>query len=60
MVRAALVFKGARRRAPVPPPAQTIADTVAWDHTRGQTWPMGAGITPEAERALLDAWRERE
>ncbi|MGH2529629.1 MAG: epimerase [Actinomycetota bacterium] len=42
------------------PLAETIAHTLAWDRTRGQTWPMGAGITPEAERALLDAWRERE
>jgi 2'-hydroxyisoflavone reductase len=42
------------------PLAETIADTLAWDRTRGQNWPMGAGITPEAERELLDAWRGRE
>ena len=42
------------------PLAETIADTLAWDRRRGQTWPMGAGITPERERELLDAWRERE
>jgi 2'-hydroxyisoflavone reductase len=42
------------------PLAETIADTLAWDRTRGQTWPMVAGITPEAERELLDAWHERE
>jgi 2'-hydroxyisoflavone reductase len=41
------------------PLAETIADTLAWDRTRGQTWPMGAGITPERERVLLDAWRTR-
>jgi 2'-hydroxyisoflavone reductase len=40
------------------PLAETIADTLAWDRTRAQTWPMGAGITPERERELLDAWRE--
>jgi 2'-hydroxyisoflavone reductase len=42
------------------PLAETIADTLAWDRTRGQTWPIGAGVTLEAERELLDAWRERE
>jgi 2'-hydroxyisoflavone reductase len=42
------------------PLAETIADTLAWDRTRGQTWPMGAGITPERERDLLDAWRKRD
>jgi 2'-hydroxyisoflavone reductase len=42
------------------PLAETIADTLAWDRAREQTWPMGAGITPVRERELLDAWRERE
>jgi nucleoside-diphosphate-sugar epimerase len=42
------------------PLTATIADTLAWDRTRGQSSPMGAGITLEAERELLDAWRERE
>jgi len=42
------------------PLAETITDTLAWDRAHGQTWPMGAGITPERERELLDAWRERE
>jgi 2'-hydroxyisoflavone reductase len=35
------------------PLAETIADTLAWDRTREQTWPMGAGIDPERERELL-------
>lgn len=39
---------------------ETIADTLAWDRTREQTWPMGAGITPEAERELLNEWCDRE
>jgi len=42
------------------PLAETIADTLAWDRTREQTSPMSAGITPERERELLDAWRDRE
>jgi len=42
------------------PLAKTVADTLAWDRTRRQTWPMRAGITPEVERDLLDAWRERD
>ena len=42
------------------PLAETIADTLAWDRRRGQSSPLGAGITLEAERELLDAWRERE
>jgi 2'-hydroxyisoflavone reductase len=40
------------------PLAETIADTLAWDRTRAQTWPMGAGITLQRERELLDGWRE--
>jgi nucleoside-diphosphate-sugar epimerase len=42
------------------PLTATIADTLAWDRKRGQSSPMGAGITLEAERELLHAWRERE
>jgi 2'-hydroxyisoflavone reductase len=35
------------------PLAETILDTLAWDRTRVQTWPMGAGIAPDRERELL-------
>lgn len=35
------------------PLAETIADTLAWDRTREQTWPMGAGIGPQREGELL-------
>jgi 2'-hydroxyisoflavone reductase len=35
------------------PLTETIADTLAWDRTREQTWPMRAGIDPERERELL-------
>ncbi|HEV8565273.1 MAG TPA: epimerase [Actinomycetota bacterium] len=37
----------------VRPLAQTIADTLAWDRTREQIWPMGAGLDPQRERELL-------
>jgi 2'-hydroxyisoflavone reductase len=33
--------------------AMTVADTLAWDRTRPQTWPMGAGLEPGRERELL-------
>jgi nucleoside-diphosphate-sugar epimerase len=35
------------------PLADTIADTLAWDRGRG---PLKAGLTPERERELLQAW----
>lgn len=41
------------------PAGETVADTLAWDRERAQTWPMDAGLAPERERELLDAWRER-
>jgi 2'-hydroxyisoflavone reductase len=39
------------------PLAETIADTLAWDRSREQTWPMGAGLEPQRERALLGELR---
>ncbi len=38
------------------PLAETIADTMAWDAGRDQAAPMRAGLAPERERALLEAW----
>jgi 2'-hydroxyisoflavone reductase len=38
---------------------ETVRDTLAWDRTREQTWPMGAGLAPDRERELLAAWHER-
>ena len=35
------------------PLAETIADTLAWDRGRGA---LKAGLTPERERELLQAW----
>ncbi|MEO8291663.1 MAG: NAD-dependent epimerase/dehydratase family protein [Actinomycetota bacterium] len=32
---------------------ETVADTLAWDRTRPQTWPMRAGLDRERERELL-------
>jgi 2'-hydroxyisoflavone reductase len=37
----------------------TVRDTLAWDRTREQTWPMGAGLAPDRERALLEDWHAR-
>ena len=45
---------GLRCRAP----AETVRDTLAWDRTREQTWPMRAGLDPERERTLLSARRD--
>jgi 2'-hydroxyisoflavone reductase len=36
-------------------PAETVRDTLEWDRTREQSWPMAAGLDPERERALLEA-----
>jgi 2'-hydroxyisoflavone reductase len=36
------------------PLAQTVADVLAWDPERGEP-PLGRGLTPDAEAALLDA-----
>ena len=41
------------------PVAETVRDTLAWDRTREQTWPMAAGLSPEREAELLEAWRAR-
>jgi 2'-hydroxyisoflavone reductase len=38
---------------------ETVADTLAWDRERAQTWPMEAGLASERERELLDAWHRR-
>jgi 2'-hydroxyisoflavone reductase len=35
---------------------ETVRDTLAWDRTREQSWPMGAGLTSERERDLLVAY----
>jgi 2'-hydroxyisoflavone reductase len=40
------------------PFAETIADTLAWDRERGAP-PLAAGLPPDKERDLLDAWRAR-
>jgi len=37
---------------------ETIADTLAWDRDRGLP-PLEAGMSPEKERELLDAWPAR-
>jgi 2'-hydroxyisoflavone reductase len=41
------------------PLAETARDTLAWYHTRPaeQQARLRAGIAPEKERAVLDAWR---
>ena len=31
------------------PVAETVRDTLAWDRTREQAWPMEAGLSPERE-----------
>jgi 2'-hydroxyisoflavone reductase len=38
---------------------ETVRDTLAWDRAREQTWPMGAGLAPDRERELLEAWHAR-
>lgn len=38
--------------------AETVRDTLAWDRTRPQTWPMGAGLGRDRERELVGAFRE--
>ncbi len=37
------------------PVAETIADTLTWDRSRPQTWPMASGLTPEREDGVLAA-----
>lgn len=41
------------------PVAETVSDTLAWDRSREQRWPMAAGLAPEGEAELLAAWRAR-
>jgi 2'-hydroxyisoflavone reductase len=36
---------------------ETARDTLAWDESRGAALPRRAGITPEREAQLLEAWR---
>lgn len=36
---------------------ETIADALAW--RREQEFELQAGLTPEQERRLIDAWRDR-
>ena len=38
---------------------ETVADTLAWARERAPDHPWRAGLAPERERALLEAWRER-
>jgi hypothetical protein len=38
--------------------AGTVEDTLAWDRTRPQTWPMGAGLDRARERDLIRAFRD--
>jgi 2'-hydroxyisoflavone reductase len=37
------------------PPVHTVRDTLAWDRAR-ELGPMLAGLSPDRERALLEAW----
>jgi 2'-hydroxyisoflavone reductase len=39
--------------------ADTVRDTLAWDRTRPADTERRAGLAPERERALLQAWHER-
>jgi 2'-hydroxyisoflavone reductase len=41
------------------PLADTVRDTAAWAATRGDEHEPGAGLAPERERELLEAWRAR-
>ncbi len=36
---------------------QTIADTLAWDRTRPADQELRAGLSPEKERQILNAWK---
>jgi 2'-hydroxyisoflavone reductase len=38
------------------PLEETVGDLLAWDEARGAPWPLGAGLTSERERALLERW----
>jgi nucleoside-diphosphate-sugar epimerase len=41
------------------PVYETLRETLEWDAGRPQMWPMGAGLTLERERELLEAYRAR-
>ncbi len=41
------------------PLAETVGDTLAWDRTRPAETEYRAGMKPEREAALLEAWRAR-
>jgi 2'-hydroxyisoflavone reductase len=41
------------------PVAETIRDTAEWAATRGDEHEPEAGLAPERERELLQAWRTR-
>ncbi len=41
------------------PLAETVRDTLAWDRTRPAETEYRAGMKPEREAALLEAWRAR-
>lgn len=42
------------------PIAETVCDTLAWDRTRPADAERRAGLKPEREQELLQAWHERE
>jgi 2'-hydroxyisoflavone reductase len=41
------------------PVGETVADTLAWARTRPTADPLRAGLAPEREAAVLEAWRHR-
>lgn len=42
------------------PIAETVADTLAWDQTRDAAIELKAGLKPEREKELLEAWHSRK
>ncbi|MDH5605255.1 MAG: epimerase [Anaerolineae bacterium] len=50
-VKAGLTFR---------PITETIRDTLAWHAGRGEDYELKAGLTPERERELLQAWKEAQ
>jgi 2'-hydroxyisoflavone reductase len=42
------------------PIIETVRDTLAWEATRPSDTERRAGLSPEREREVLDAWRARE
>jgi 2'-hydroxyisoflavone reductase len=53
------ISKALRDDLTLRPVADTVADTLAWAKTRPDAYEMRAGLAPERERELLQAWRER-